>query len=656
MALVEGNHRLFVGNDEVPNLLRFEDSEGMTEYLLPHRVLTLLNFSGGSTSSKTLLSSMRVLGYTRRDVINCLAMLAKSHLIGASDAEVIDDALLPTECYLTSAGSYYLTHLFPSPEYLLSAVMDVSLEHREVRRKGVESVPARLHSLMEYLEQIKRAEDFQVSQMKRSDATPALRKVAAALASGGLLVSNVLHAIESLNGANSDPRSPGVGVDFHAQIKTYTNWRDGAEQRCHEAENRGRAKRAEARQSIQSIDAGTEVNVELQPAGDDLAIATQVSTQEQLEAAFVSVSSPPDTETRFSRATVIAPQEADSQTGLRLEGHFRQVTAASLPDGVAADLDVQIVKIPNSGRGLGLLSINQVGELLEIEFHHLTRNAITSERTGREVRLATLERWAAEELTVIAGLVTANVPFVDRLRAFGVELMRKVLTEAGQNYIASLYKLVDTLVIFSNQHGVPWEWLCPAPTRDSRLPPISDEWRIVRWPSSLIRGILSLALAEQDAPGYPLQTLGLEPTEPWRLPAPTRASDLEAGAESGATLHLVGHWSGAGLRFEGGFTLDSLLAKGLRLRKARNVVISSCDAAVIETQGNLAIAISTTSECVVWAPLVPLRSDQVDILDRALASFLNEDRHRTVDQFMRQCREVLPILNVYVRYGLNMWR
>jgi hypothetical protein len=491
-------------------------------------------------------------------------------------------------------------------------------------------------------------EDFQVSSLKRADADASLRKVAAALGSGGLFMSTLLHGLETILN-----EAPDISGEVDLQVKQYRSWLTGAEQRLHEAENRGRVRKNAAHQRIESIDEGVEVSVEVNSSGDDIAMSTQVASRERLEAAFVSVTGPAG-DSPFSRATVLSPTNALS--GVELAGNFRQVSIASVHDEAITGMDLQVVKIPTMGRGVGLLSINEVAECLEIEFHYLSNNEIKSERTGRDVRLGAIDRWTRDELSAVAGLVTQKSAYVDRIRAFGMELMRKTLTDAGQNYVASLYKLIHTLVIFSNQHAIPWEWLCPAPSREGRLLPIADQWRIIRWPSSLIRGVLSLAIAEHDAPGYPLKTVGLPTGETWRAPLPRSAPDLEAAAAEGVTLHLVGHWNGSALKLGDSFALDPLLAKSIMFNKTRNVILSSCDTASVETQSNLAVAISMTSECVVWAPLVALRSDQVDELDRVLCEFLRENHAHTVDEFMRTFRETLPILNVYVRYGLNMWR
>jgi hypothetical protein len=56
---------------------------------------------------------------------------------------------------------------------------------------------------------------------------------------------------------------------------------------------------------------------------------------------------------------------------------------------------------------------------------------------------------------------------------------------------------------------------------------------------------------------------------------------------------------------------------------------------------------------VVWAPLVDIPEEFAQQLDRELARYCAGNPNGSIDTFMRDRREEMPTLKLYVRYGLH---
>ena len=115
--------------------------------------------------------------------------------------------------------------------------------------------------------------------------------------------------------------------------------------------------------------------------------------------------------------------------------------------------------------------------------------------------------------------------------------------------------------------------------------------------------------------------------------------------------HLVGHQhEGAVLIGNLRVTADSIRA--MPLSDLRSVIVSSCAGGAVSTAHNVAATIAEVWGCIAWAPMVELTADAIDDVDRHLRRFIEDNPSRTVDGFMKETRSALPILRVYVRYGV----
>ncbi len=656
-ALIEGSHHIFVGGMDVPNLLSFNGGTGNPEFLLLHRILTLLDSSATPVATARLFRWLSEFeSYDETSVIDCLSLLASSHLIGSSDAEIISrEDPLPTELFLTDAGEYYLHHLLHLADYLTMAVLDVPLEHQRLRHSDSESFAARLDSLLEYTEEVKQREERQLARLAKRPPSAELRRVADALSKGGLWTASLLDGFGDVVSRSRLARSSSVQQAVRrveAEIQPLKRWLDFADQRLREIVNRGRRVVSATIPSVNATERDTQVRAQLSPIGDEIQIRAEVRTTQPSTSTLVAVTG--QSPVPFSQAVPATPAHADvkNEGPVVLTAQFREVPASATGGD---DVAFQILSVPRFLSRVGVLSVDEDGEHFNTRFYLLDDQSVrdfTLHGTGTPAEVVA---WSVAALNDLSGVVTTGTSFSDRLRIVGTALAERVFSPDSIAVLASMHKLVDTLVVFSSRAEIPWELIAPPAGKPPLLPMIGDVWRVVRWTADPLLGALKLFVSDHRHAARSLITIGVDPAgSTWRHRTPADMGQLTALASTAGTLHLIGHWEGGALvPLDGGCRLDVATVKAFGLYGPSHVIVSACGAGAVEKGANLPIAISMSSGCVVWAPLVMLSEHDALTVDNALMGFVSSNPDEPVESFMRRERDNLPLLKLYVRYGLT---
>jgi hypothetical protein len=270
-----------------------------------------------------------------------------------------------------------------------------------------------------------------------------------------------------------------------------------------------------------------------------------------------------------------------------------------------------------------------------------------------------LESWCEEKLAEVSTIVGRDGNFNAHLRSIGVGLASRVLTEAGRNILETYLSNIDTLVISSQRHNIPWEWLTLPQRSQSENPPspLGDALRTIRFSNDPTLALMHLKLLDYRRPSVPLLTVGINTGAKWHYGgAIESAEDLQRICQHKPTVHLVGHAQNDWIEFptkpDGSFrtrvNVDDFGA--YRLWDTNNVVISACQIASAKQSHNLAVAVSTKCRCIVWAPLVKIDIKHAQAIDEMLGEYLGSG---SIEEFMKDKRDDCPLLRLYVRYGLG---
>jgi hypothetical protein len=329
---------------------------------------------------------------------------------------------------------------------------------------------------------------------------------------------------------------------------------------------------------------------------------------------------------------------------------------------------VQVVTgLLNSTGRVGLLTTSDEGGerlMLRLQILKTHGHGVEERDIGRPVNLRDIEGQIEEiKESVERALLDPSV-FSDEFREQGTRLARLFMDRAGENRLASYFGLIDTLVVMMCERtaSVPWEWLRPTPTsRDPAPRSLGECFDIVRWPAGFMDDAVdSLAPLSTVAVHQPIQqmvTVGLPvgASAEWRIDQVRTVRDLFELTRGCATFHLVGHIPRDAQYLHVLERGPRLTKDGLRanIAHAPQAILSGCEAGVTRFSTNLAIELSLTSGCTVWAPLVRIRQSDAEQLDLALADAARRDPKATVATLLRKRRESGdPIGSVYACYGL----
>lgn len=673
-AMIEGHRLVFRGDDVVPNLLAFDITEGNCEFLLAHRILALLGMTVEFTGTASLYTWLSVFRYEPPTIRTCLRMLHRSLLITAQDREQWEVAgPEPRAFCLTDAGVYWQRYLFSDPDYLSTCILDVPLEHAAVARwfrdpRNVGRAPTfavRLCSLLEYLADVAAREMRHAVALRDARASSARRKVAECLLKGGLLTGALLTALRTIEVNSVSTVVPDVARMLPEVRKAITQ-RSGDLQEMKGvlesaiATSRKYPSRPTERTDYQG--GWGQCQLSAAPAGDDIVLGLEVSPAVEVRSAVVRVTAQ-QMGTTYSQA-IPATHLPSDDAKFRSSGQKGPLKGGAIISGPGAVNDpakyhVQVLLGRQSGRdNVGLICCDSYGERLRLRFQPSIFSADYFTISG-DLKVPDVKELSKRARDKISTLVLSGQRFDDELIASGLDLACKILTDVGMNRLGALYRTISTLLVESCFDGIPWEWMTLQTPHEvaAELPALGDALRVVRWDTSVgrgIAGVVGLVLGEQLRPLHPIKTVGLNGTGKLSLATPR---DLQKAGSKCGTLHIIGHATPDGLELSDRLTLDFENMRAFPPRDVGNVVLSVCEGASgtssEDATCSVAARLSEYWGCVCWAPLVVLTQDVVENLDSDMRDFKKDTGSTTMDEFMRERRKENALIRLYVRYGLN---
>ena len=658
-SMIVGSKVFYEHNPDLPNLLYFNSSTFGIDFLLPHRILRLLTSSRNPITTERILQWLSQFGtYDTTGIIECCSMLLVSHVIGSTDSESISPSdPFPTALFLTDAGRYYVDKVLGYTDYLTSVVVDVPLDHIAMREHGHDTFAARLNSLVEYATEVKHAESRQLRELARRGSGSDLSRVVQSLSNGSLLSYSVLQGLSGALARGRASRSQSVLemlTRVEAMIAEIEGWLPSAEKALRELRNKSGRTITVPTQPVLIGEEGVEAELNVKTVGEDLQMSVNLRG-ELSGTTFVAVTGL-NQPTDFLQAT---PVNAGNTTGGPvaegvLHGNFPDVTP-----GFALkkdDIHLQVLQAPPFLERVGLLTVNEDNGKARVCLY--TGHELDPD-IGSNIEMQKLRTWAVDQLDLISSLITEGQPFSDYLRAIGTELCNLALSPDGTRKLASSLNLIDTIVFCCNETEIPWELLCPPPTETETLPSIGDAWRVFRWPTDPADGAVKYMVCDPRARSGSLRTIGLSKSDfnGKHLASPPRSiHEIAQVAADCDSLHLVGHWDDGKLKFrDTNFRLDASLVRAFPIPGARSVVLSSCGAGAVDKSASLPIALSLRSrgKRVVWSPMVKLREEDAQQIDSYLFSFMESYPDVPLEELIREGRKTLPLLALYVRYGLS---
>lgn len=664
--MFEGQNVLFQGDDFVPNVLFHETRNGPPDFLLAHRILTLIA-EGASFKTYDLIACLEGTGVARVDVITCIDRLQRALLLRCSDAEVVDmSRALPHELLLTPAGSEYLQHLFRLGDFLLTVIVDVPLRHDELRERLARglAVPGakrgkvayfddRLSSLLEYVEEVRKQEERQLRLLTRIAITKPIARVVDALRRGGLFTRALLDGIEDVVGRNRSSTLHNVRLAIkraEQRIAKLRGWLASAETRLGEILNRSGRFSAPVSDPVVLTDGSVELTLVGFATGDEACVRVDVRAP-------------------ISRNPIILIVRAESNGASFIDGTlpFRKARSsqeATARVGASATLRGTIPLLPRGGTlgdyGGQALELGPVptgrrrGVLFVIEDHSggvQLRLAIENDEASYDLgprfdgpAIRNVSRLCLDQ---VGEALCTNGDASDQIGASGEKLRRLIMSPNGRSLFFSYLGMIDILVVAAQQANliVPWEWLCTLPDVEQRV-------EFIRWPVDPAPNIFKFSqLTGPREACSTLLTFGLKTDRTWRRAVPARYSEL-AKVATAQVSHFVAHAPSSHILI-GGLRVDEDVVAAYQLRGNRHVVLSSCEAGARDANRNLAVALAESSKAIVWTPMVRITEEQAAAVDEGLERYLSSDTTGRVEDFMLGYSGLAPILQIYVQYRIG---
>lgn len=675
-ALFEGSRSLYRDSHLVPNLLWMDCPDDSPKLLICQRVLQLLG-DGRPMQTKALFRQMRLLGYVEEHIDIALARLTSTLLIRGTDVEVYAPNNRASSIYLTEAGAYYRNHLLANADYVLSAVLDVPLEHSELRRVQVRSregsdvavdFVVALKSLVEYAAEARKTETNQIYRLLKHPSTPDLRRVAFALRKGGLMIRSLRDALLSLQDRgqySNSPRVKEVLSELPAVIESLSRAVSSLESRLDDTEHKRSTSVPPMPADPRSL--GEElVTLHYQADAEGVALSVRVDAPGPespmliglIPSADASGAQPP-------QATVAYMGFEDSLSSADAASHgsfqLRAPSVTLKPDsgGQVPHVSVQAVRLTDSSsKRIALLSpaLADSKLILRLNTPSSVHRRLDNHDVGQPVDFRVLCDLGLQ-MTKRVGSCTSQ-KLAEELLIQGTRLAEVTLSAPGKNTVSSLLDFVDTLVVFvaETDLSIPWEWLRPTP----QSPMLCQKWNVIRWPASPIDAIYRIDEALSGIRAAPLKTFGLgEAPAPWRASCEPSLAALNSTCVGAATVHLVGHYD----PIEAEMVIEQ---QSGQLRVGRhgvaaiqpvpdctNVILSGCEVGAETEARNIAVLLAQRYGCSVWTPLVAVDRSDVEQLDRDLALYLDGTTEPTLEQFFRRRNETRGLSAVYARYGFG---
>lgn len=668
-GILEGDEFLYRGKSFVPNLLCRDAHDGTHDFLIGHRILTFLNAGIHAVDWKHLLWQLRLLGHSDRTIVEAVKALHDALLIRSTSAErVSSSGRMPEAFFITEAGEYYLHRLLGYVDYLVTVMPNVPLVHESLktnvgRRRSFAYVD-RLLSLREFVGKVREQETAQIDRLARHVEAEDVAALADALENGGLLCNSLLDGLVSARSRGEHSRSEAVqreSLELDGVVDDLRDWIAAQQERLRGIAERARDKRVPSFPDVVLSDLDTEVSVRrtLAKSSQYLQTSVEVRTLPETRYALVALVGSTDSST-FSAAALAVPK-----TPARTLLYADLLNEAGSGVDKITDLKAQAIIGGLDGLGrIGLLTTSDNGgDVLNLRLQLLKSDkaGIEKRAIGRPVSFESIKA----DIESLKEAVVCSAGSVDDFevvfREQGTHLSRLLLDEEGENMLSAYRHLVDTLIIFVSKKAmaIPWEWIRPAPTKSDPNPPsLGEAHRVVRWPGetmeNVVEGMAQLSVSTDVGPIAPVKTIGLgdDKDKPWRLPSTMRVPELFSAAEHCSTLHVVGHVPEESTTLEvldGGPHLSEKTLRAYRL-SAPQVILSGCEVASTKQATNLAIELSVSAGCTVWAPLVRVKRSDVDSFDVALASA----QGTSLSQHFRDRRMAGDVLaHFYTRYGIS---
>ena len=677
-ALIDGGQTIFKHDRFVPNLLVFEAELGNPDFLIAHRILCLLDRRENIPIAQ-LLIWMGLLGYTNTVVLQILQQLAGPLLVRASNTEIFRVDSPPLALGLSEAGYYYRDHLLGNADYLISAVLDVPLEH-EAFREFLEGAPdrvksgrffaPRVHSLLEYTNLVVDREARQVfGTLHTAPASAELRRVADALRHGGLLTRSLLRGLTTIAERSANvPNLRELLKDMEPNVSAIQSKAERIEKRLEELVNRGRRSPVQDNRTL-LYSVGKSIIARLASRGDEAEVTVEIQLSSSDVVALIAM----DIEVQGQRVTQSAVAIPRRRSGDRRsqKGVVEATATLILPgtDGIS-ERSVRFGRTEisaTSSRTL-FLAPHQRDKCIQLFLYRLS-NGARGEPLGPPVDLTQLEQVSAAltaKVNLYAGSGTLNYRFI---KEAGTELARLVLDAPGANKLASLLPAHERVIIHSPEQEmvIPWEWLCPWPIGPQGVKPLAQGLQAVRWVGSPFDAATSIHQWEGPRRVESLCTIGLgvDPDRPWRIQTPDDPEELVELSNKYDITHLVGHWNDFSNEVQIQGTRDAplcLTCETVRTypigRNDASLILSVCKVGQLKRSANLAIAIADLRNVAVWTPLTSIRENDADHLDDDVAKFVVAARDAgflgrfSLGDFFRRRRQEHAWTHVYIRYGL----
>jgi hypothetical protein len=671
ISMFEGQYLIFSNNKAVPNLLSFFGSNGRCDFFISQRILLLLGTNTHQHPLKTtkLIKLLMALGHKEDTIIACLKYTYEFLLIRSTNAEFFDpDGTLPDHVFLTEAGNLYITKLLNTADYLLTIVMDIRLKHEEYKavcRSDCRNVPfpVSIDSLIEYAHEVAILEEAQINYLLNQPMTDDNLNIIDTLRKGGLFSIFMRNGLEDIyyRSKLSDRMKKSdllpVMNEVGSIIRDLNQLIQNLEQILTDA-------------YLISIGNGPNIEKEhkifknhdliFETIGTDIEITAKIKTYRECNSALICIFGEIENK-RIALSTIASTKQC-------IPGSSISATFEKLPNLVGADFDNvkphAILDVCKLGRRVGLLTTDtNNGETIHLNFHVVNSDGVGCRifDIGKDVKINDINKISKEIYQEISPPLLQKKLDFSLLQIQGNKLANTVLTEEGQNVLASHFELIDTLVLFAADEDIiiPWEIIRPKPIRDHiDVPTIRQKWRVIRWPTStksdVIDAMTKINMLEDKIPIGNLLTIAEK--NPHNLPhviePPSDVSELPNLVADKNTVHLIGHYDrdNATLKI-GSLKINLLTYDTFPFLGPTNIIISGCEAAAQNMDKNLLIEISRRSKAATWAPLVGISDDLAHEIDNDIANFSIMGRKSSINDIFIKRANTVPFYNIYTRYG-----
>jgi energy-coupling factor transporter ATP-binding protein EcfA2 len=421
-AAMEGGWRCYRHIRFVSNVLCFE-KKGDLNVLIFHRLLCLLA-DNDPQRTEDLLKWTSEFGYESELTIEALEVLQTGNLVYGSNLDVTwSQNQRPEFCGLTEAGKYFLNHLLSNADYLTAAVMDVPLEHRFLTDSPKEFFPARLHSLMEYLIEVRKRENRQISDLKRNPITSSLKVVVDRLRNGGTLTSKIFRGLQEAIGRGRNSESfkvREVALALQGAVTEYEGVVADMESALWEVRQRAMKHVGPIvipQLELQDADSRSDMRVQFIPVGDTIEASVTLHTNETATGALACVL---DQERGQQIATAFLQLKGSSNDSATLAGKFQYTPPENSPSSPPT---IQSISLSLRDRPIAILSTsrNRQGGA-KVELCMWDPKGLKRDEIGEIANCDELCKWADEKLAEVSKDLLDNKLGGAKLRGIGTQL------------------------------------------------------------------------------------------------------------------------------------------------------------------------------------------------------------------------------------------